>query len=172
MRLIDRSVNILQLEILMKIRLCNEVFSIPKSVISHPETFSILSLLHIFETSTRWLSLNLDSQTLSSRFAKAFVTWNSALTSLAMFRIRIFFQSLFVFLLSTYSQDMAVFTKSNNLTSAERTQITLEDNLQLLVGEIFAQTHRVKLFGRSLSHNNCWIVTNLMPQFANMRNSC
>ena len=137
-------------------------------MISHPETFSILSLLHILETSTRYrLSLNLDSQTLSSRrFAKAFVTWNSALASLAMFRIRTFFQILLVFLLLTYSQDMALFANS-----AERTQITLST---ILCSCWYVRySLKVNLFCRSRStgSHNCWIFTNLMPQFANTRNS-
>ena len=55
----------------------------PKSVIPvQPETFNMGSVLQILEKSTRWLSLNLDSQTLSSRrFANVVVTLNSAVSS-------------------------------------------------------------------------------------------
>lgn len=83
MRFIDCSVKSVQLEMLMKVTLFRKAFFKPKSVIPvQPETFNMESVLQILEKSTRWLSLNLDSQSLSSRrFANVVVTLNLAVSS-------------------------------------------------------------------------------------------
>ena len=75
MRFIDCSVKSEQFE-MMKRALVKEAFSKPKSVIPvQPETFNMRSVLQILETSTGWLSLNLDSHVYSLRgFANVAVT--------------------------------------------------------------------------------------------------
>lgn len=61
-----------------KTRLSNETFYTPRSVIRQPETLSILRVLHILDTSKRWLSLNSELRTLySRRFTKVVETKNS-----------------------------------------------------------------------------------------------
>ena len=61
-----------------KTRLSNETFYTLRSVIRQPETLSILTVLHILDTSKRWLSLNSELRTLySRRFAKVVETKNS-----------------------------------------------------------------------------------------------
>lgn len=79
-----------------KTRLSNETFYTPRSVIRQPETLSILGVLHILDTSKRWLSLNSDLRILNSRrFAKVVETKNSKVTSLAMFTEHATFSSEF-----------------------------------------------------------------------------
>ena len=171
-RRIDRSDKSEQLAMLKKTRLSNETFSTPRSVIRQPETLSIRRVLHILDTSRRWLSLNSDLQTLSSRrFAKVVETWNSEVTSLAMFRTRNFLQWLLLDASSTYSHDMDVFAKSNTIISSVRAQTILLT--RFLSWRSFIVSHK-RMDSNSwleafLTYNR-WIRSNSVPHFADSAN--
>ena len=103
----------------------------PKSVIPvQPETFNMGSVLQILKTPTRWLSLILDSQTLSSRrFTKSMLPWHLVLVFTEFCNVQnsqtspVVSPVMVIDIFPRYT--VTVFTKSSNLMSAVWTQVTL-----------------------------------------------
>ena len=108
-----------------------KAFLKPKSVIPvQPETFNMGSVLQILKTPTRWLSLILDSQTLSSRrFTKLMLPWHLVLVFTEFCNVQNLQTSpvvspvMVIDIFPRYT--VTVFTKSSNLMSAVWTQVTL-----------------------------------------------